>query len=290
MAAGAGGLTRGGGQAAVLGQQATGGVVVVAQAVAERVDALHGLAQGIEAPVGVVAQCVAVGDQAALRVVGKALGGAVGVLHRQEAPGSIDLVAHGVAQRVGDGHQLAQRVILVAGGLARAVGVGQQLAGGVPRQALGGAVRIADACGAVGHARVVVEVVGGKAGFVGFFTQAAQAVVPPAAGVAQGGGEAGDFAAGVKRHTGAGAIGGLDADGAPQRVQLVAGGAAQLVGDGDQLAEGAVGVAFSAAVGVGDARPALAALARGALKVVAGAPAQRFGDVGGLGLVVNIVI
>ena len=37
MAAGAGGLTRGGGQAAVLGQQATGGVVVVAQAVAERV-------------------------------------------------------------------------------------------------------------------------------------------------------------------------------------------------------------------------------------------------------------
>ena len=132
-------------------------------------------------------------------------------------------------------------------------------------------------------------------GFVGCVgqatrTQAAQAVVPPAAGVAQGGGEAGDFAAGVKRHTGAGAIGGLDADGAPQRVQLVAGGAAQLVGDGDQLAEGAVGVAFGAAVGVGDARPALAALARGALKVVAGAPAQRVGDVGGLRLVVNIVI
>ena len=36
---------------------------------------------------------------------------------------------------------------------------------------------------------------------------------------------------------------------------------------------------------MGDARPALAALARGALKVVAGAPAQRFGDVGGLGVV-----
>ena len=35
---------------------------------------------------------------------------------------------------------------------------------------------------------------------------------------------------------------------------------------------------------------ALAALARGALKVVAGAPAQRVGDVGGLRLVVNIVI
>ena len=41
---------------------------------------------------------------------------------------------------------------------------------------------------------------------------------------------------------------------------------------------------------MGDARPALAALARGALKVVAGAPAQRVGDVGGLRLVVNIVI
>ena len=61
-------------------------------------------------------------------------------------------------------------------------------------------------------------------------------------------------------------------------------------GANNQLAEGAVGVAFSAAVGVGDARPALAALARGALKVVAGAPAQRVGDVGGLRLVVNIVI
>lgn len=245
---------------------------------------------GVVRKVGDSAERVVGLNQAASRVVHEGFVGCVGQATRTQAAQAVVAQVCDLAQRIGDACQVAPAVVGVAGGLARAVGVGQQLAGGVPRQALGGAVRIADACGAVGHARVVVEVVGGKAGFVGFFTQAAQAVVPPAAGVAQGGGEAGDFAAGVKRHTGAGAIGGLDADGAPQRVQLVAGGAAQLVGDGDQLAEGAVGVAFSAAVGVGDARPALAALARGALKVVAGAPAQRVGDVGGLRLVVNIVI
>ena len=284
-------VAEGGYVAVFVGQrgQATGSVVVVAESVAQGVHPLQWLAQGVQPPVGVMAQGVAVGDEPPLRVVGKAFHGAVRVLHSLQTAHSVNLVAHGLAFGIGDGYQVATRVVAVLRGLAGAVGIGQQLAGRVPLQALGSAVGVTDACGPVGQPLVVVEVMRGVACFVHFFGQTPLGVVEPAAGMAQRVSDAGEFAgSAVVLHAGVGTIRCLDAHGAAQGIQLIAGLAAHFIFDPDELAKRAVFVGFAGTIRMGDTRPALAWASGCATEMVGGAAAQGVGHDGGVVLVVKL--
>ena len=284
-------VSEGGDIAVFVGQhgQAARSVVFITQPVAQGIHPLLGLAQGVQPPVGIVAQGVAVGDEPSLRVVGKALHGTVRMLHGQQTAHGIDLVAHGLAFGIGDCDEVASRVIAVLGGLAGAVGIGEQLAGCIPLQALGGAMGIPYACGAVRQPRIVVEVMRGVARFIDPFGQAPLGVVEPAAGMAQWVREAGDFTrSAVILHTDVGTIGRLGANSAPEGIQLIAGFAAHFIFDSDELAKGAVFVGFAGAIWMGDACPALAWASGRATEVVGTAAAQAVGHDGGLVLIVEL--